>query len=272
MGGFIVVSNDALNLMVISVVLALTVPVGLFLYFHRKIAISLRVVFAGVVVWLIFSQVLEKILHVYILQVNPWTATLLKNPYLYAVYGALAAGIFEETGRYLAFTYWVTRRRAWKDGLAYGIGHGGIESILIGVFSMQNIFFAKLINSGQLESLVNKIPREVLTEIKTSLVNSPPLFFAEVGLERMIALVIQIALSILVLYGVKKGKKIVLAYAVLLHAAINFPAAFYQAKPYDIWVLLGYLAAVAVLALVYILGMRLWFRKQDNGWAEEYDR
>lgn len=265
------VSSDALNLMVVSVVLAIMVPFALLLYFYKRLAISLKAVFAGVVVWLIFSQVLEKILHVYVLQMNAWTATWMDaNPIIYALYASLASGIFEEGGRWLAFSYWVTRR-AWKDGLAYGIGHGGIESILIGVFSLQNIFFAKLINNGQLDSLINKIPLEVLAEIKNTLVNSPLLWFAETGIERMIALVIQIALSILVMYGVIRGRKIILAYAVLAHAAVNFPAAFYQARHYNIRVLLAYLAAAGVLALLYILWTRIWFKKRENAWIEESD-
>ena len=59
-------------------------------------------------------------------------APFLENPYVFAIYGGLTAGIFEELGRFVAFFFLLKKYLDYKDGFAYGIGHGGIESILVG--------------------------------------------------------------------------------------------------------------------------------------------
>src|SRR5690242_8696931 len=44
---------------------------------------------------------------------------------------ALTAGLFEEIGRYVGYR-WLMKRdeKTWAKGVMYGIGHGGIESML----------------------------------------------------------------------------------------------------------------------------------------------
>ena len=50
---------------------------------------------------------------------------------LYALYGGLAAGLFEETGRLLAFRFILKPHTARITALSYGIGHGGIEAFWV---------------------------------------------------------------------------------------------------------------------------------------------
>ena len=45
----------------------------------------------------------------------------------YALFLGFTAGLFEEVGRYLAFTTILKKRLDWKNAVAFGIGHGGIE-------------------------------------------------------------------------------------------------------------------------------------------------
>ena len=47
------------------------------------------------------------------------------------VISCLTAGLFEETGRFLAFRKVLTREHSWRVGMMFGAGHGGIESILL---------------------------------------------------------------------------------------------------------------------------------------------
>ena len=47
------------------------------------------------------------------------------------LYGGLMAGVFEETGRYVSFKWFLKKETRIQDGLSYGIGHGGIEAMLI---------------------------------------------------------------------------------------------------------------------------------------------
>ncbi|MBM4423022.1 MAG: YhfC family intramembrane metalloprotease [Chloroflexi bacterium] len=48
---------------------------------------------------------------------------------------SISAGLFEETARYIVYRRFIPAARTWNDGIALGIGHGGIEAILLGLFT-----------------------------------------------------------------------------------------------------------------------------------------
>lgn len=261
------VSNTSIMFLIISLIISVGLPLGLVAYFYKKYKISIKCVFIGVLIFIIFSQVLEKVLHYFVLTKNPYTVALLKNPWLFMIYGGLAAGIFEEVGRYIGFKFLLKGQREWKDGIAYGIGHGGIEAILIGgVTSIQNIVYSNLINSGTFEKVLSaKIPVSMLASIKNSLENTPSYMFGFIGIERMLVLPLHIALSLVVLYGIKKGEKIYLLYAIIIHAIVDFPAALYQAgKIKSIFLIEGVVLVVAIISLIFIIKSKALFDKTSS--------
>ena len=241
------VSGTSLVFIVLSFLISFFLPLGLVIYFYRRDRISLRAVLVGAVIIVVFTQFLERPAHIYLLGTNPQTASLLNNsPALFALYGGLMAGLFEEVGRFLGFRFLLGGLRAWKDGAAYGLGHGGTEAIMIGgLTNLNNFFYSLMINSGTFESsLGTALPASTLAFIKNALISTSPYMFLAGGLERAMALVIQIALSLLVLFAVKSGRYVFLLYAVLVHALLDFPAALYQAGRMNIW-------AVEVMLLVF---------------------
>ena len=44
---------------------------------------------------------------------------------------ALTAALFEEVGRWAGYRWLVPKARTYDEALVYGVGHGGIESILL---------------------------------------------------------------------------------------------------------------------------------------------
>ena len=52
------------------------------------------------------------------------------RPVLWALVLGLFPGVFEETGRFIAFKTVLKNRRNRETSISYGIGHGGIEVIL----------------------------------------------------------------------------------------------------------------------------------------------
>ena len=261
------VSNISVMFLSISLIISIGLPLGLVAYFYKKHRISIKSVFVGVSIFILFSQVLEKLLHYFVLMKNPQTAALLKNPWLFMIYGGLAAGIFEEVGRYVGFKFLLKGRREWKDGIAYGIGHGGIEAILLGgIVSIQYIVYSNLINSGIFEKALSaKVPVSMLVSIKSSLVNSSPYMFGLIGVERMLAITFHIALSLLVLYGISKGKKRYLLYAIIIHAVTDFPAALYQAgKVKNMLLVESGALVVAIIALIFIVKSKELFQRSSS--------
>ena len=87
--------------------------------------------------------------------------------------GCLLAGVFEEVGRYLAFRFLLKRYTNRRDAVTYGIGHGGIEAILVlGLTAINNIAIAQLVNSGSIETITNGLTGAQLDQVQAAL--GPP--------------------------------------------------------------------------------------------------
>ncbi len=230
------------------------------IYFYKKHRISFKVLGVGILIFFVFSQILEKLLHLYVLYINHSTsAYLLNHPILYAAYGAFTAGFFEEVGRYFGFQVLLRKYRLWKDGFAYGLGHGGIEVLLVGTLvSMQILVFAMLFNKGQLPILQQKLPPAALTQIM-ELIHQPSYMYVLGALERIISLFIQIALSLVILYGIRKRKVAYLLLAILLHAGVDFIPGLYQARVVPIFFAEWTLVIPGLISIAFIVwSKRLW--------------
>ena len=248
----------------LQVLLAVILPIILMVYLQRKKMMSWRSLLVGVLIFIVFSQILEKIVHFIVL--SP-TGTELKwsgNPYLFALYGGLAAGIFEEIGRFFAFKVLLKNNHQFNDGLSYGLGHGGIEAIFIGGMSALNsLLISSMIKTGNLETILGAAATpEEINSIKEQFEQANVMLFATGGLERVFALALHLALSILVLYAIRQQKFMYVVYAILIHAAINFLPALYQAGTVTNLVVIEiFLGVIAVLSVVFIVKMKPKFAK-----------
>ncbi|WP_026677194.1 YhfC family intramembrane metalloprotease [Fictibacillus gelatini] len=258
------IPNSVMSGIVFQMAIALLLPIILIIVFKKKKMLSWKSFGVGVLVFILFSQILEKILHYIVLAPSgtelKWTA----NPYCFALYGGLAAGVFEEMGRFLAFKWLLKKNREYKDGLSLGLGHGGIEAILIGVLGgVNSLIMASLINSGKLDKLLGGgYSQEHINLIKDQFIHQGFSMFAAGGIERMFAIALQLAFSLLVLYGIRKSQFKFVIYAILVHAGIDFLAAFYQAGLIkSIWPIEGFLAVIAVFAILFIVKMKPEFEK-----------
>lgn len=210
---------------ILSILISAVLPFAAIFALKRRFGINLKTIWSGALIWLVFTQVLEKALHAIVL-----TQTQISQyPVLFSVYAGLSAGVFEETGRFFAFRKFLKNYRDWKDGLGYGLGHGGIESVLVGVVGgIQTLLLIQLYKDGNLNSIPNLDP-EIYTQIIASL-NASPVIFLVSGIERVMALIIQIALSLLVLYSIKIKSPKFFVLAVLVHALVDFIPGLFQLK------------------------------------------
>ena len=244
------VSNSTIFGMVIALLVSVGFPIGLMIYFRKKYAISIKAVVIGGLTWIVFSQILEKILHVIVLK----TTQIMTFPIVFVLYGALAAGVFEEVGRYIFYKIFLKGKTEWKDGVAFGIGHGGIEAIFLGlILNIQYISFATMINLGTFVQLSGQLPAEAMDQLKASLLQMTPFTATLGGIERIFAIIGQICLSLIVLYGIKNNKKIYLLLAILAHAFIDILPGLYQVKIItNLFMVEVVLMAVAIVAFVLI--------------------
>lgn len=244
-------------LMCFSIVLSILFPVGLLVYFRKKEHTDYKSVIVGAIIWIVFSQILEKSLNLTVIG-----TPLYKMAIPFAIYGALAAGVFEETGRFIAFKYFLKNNRNWKDGVAYGIGHGGIEAVLIGgIAGISNLSYSILINNGTFDKLIStKLPAATAATLKSSLLAAPSYLFGMAGVERVFAVIFHIGMSLLVLYGIRNRKNIYLLYAIIAHALFDFIPALYQVHIVkSIWLVEGVIGIMAVIVVICI-------RKTKSKW------
>ena len=212
--------------MALATLFAFAIPVVLLIYYRKKGA-DILPFFIGCAVFVIFALFLEPLMHQLVLKVLPVGKTIMGNTLLYALYGGLAAGVFEETGRFLAFKT-VLKKKLGNDrnALMYGAGHGGIEAILIvGLTYIGNIVISVLINAGQADLLTATATGEAAEQLKAvfdSLIATAPWTYLLAIVERAVAITTHVCLSVLVWFAVKKpGKGWLFPLAILLHAALD---------------------------------------------------
>ena len=228
------VPTSSIILMAVNAVFGIAVPIILSWYLVRKHHARLSTILIGAGTFILFALVLESLLHQLVLK-GPHGETIMGNPLWYALYGGLAAGIFEETGRFLSMKFLMKKEPATPlPGVAYGVGHGGAEMLIIfGITMISNLVISILINSGQADALFSKAPAEAAAQVQAQLDSLQSVTAGTwlVGLwERFSALLLQLGLSVLVWVAVRKGGKWLWLFpaAIFLHAIVDAGAVLLQ--------------------------------------------
>lgn len=255
---------SSLILMAVDAVLGIAVPVCLAVWLVRKYRARLSTILIGAGTFIVFALVLESIMHQLVLK-GPNGPAIMGNTLLFAVYGGLAAGVFEETGRFISMKFLLKKEPSTAlPGIAYGIGHGGAEMlILFGITMISNFVVSALINAGLSGILFAKVPEDAAAQLQAQLnqlqtVGAGTLL---IGLwERISALVLHLGLSMLVWVAVRKGGKWLWLFpaAVALHAIVDAGVVMLQKSvgmvPLE---LIVSAEAVAVAAIGYMVARKL---------------
>ena len=209
-------------------ILGIMTPVAVCILLRKRAHADLPPFFAGCAVMILFAFVLEQIVHRIVLG-SPIGQTLRDNLLLYCLYGGIMAGLFEETGRFLAFKTVLKKYANDADALMYGAGHGGVEwFILAGITSVNNLIYAYLLNSGQKDVVTAGLTGDALAQAETvfaALAATPASLFLLSSVERVMAFALQMALSVLVWFAVKHFKTRLFLLAIALHAFVDASAA-----------------------------------------------
>ena len=241
--------------MQVSCVVSLGIPIFLLIHYRKKGADYSPFV-VGCLVMLVAAILLESLFHSMILSTG-LGAYIQSNLWVYAIYGGLVAGLFEETGRYLAFRT-VLKRFQDNDvnALMYGAGHGGFEAVVVlGITMVNNLVWSMLINSGNIEALTGSVTGADLEQVEATiqtLLTIPSWEFLVGAVERIFAVILQISLSLLVWFAVKNRKKRFLyPVAVLIHCVVDGTPAVLTGYGVSALAVEGAVGLLAVAAAVY---------------------
>ena len=201
--------------------------IGAVWYARKKYKINFAVLGLGAVAFFASSQVLEKIIHLLVLHPQKDGTVLLmtENPLLYVIYGICMAALFEETAR-LIFFKWLEKKRTLEDSdaLAYGLGHGGLELIFLGLTSLINLYIVLSAVQTQNPQVMQLLSENMLKTIQSLSVWQIYLL----GFERILALGFQLLLTVWVYQAVRQKKWIYLLAAYGLHAFFDLTPSLAQ--------------------------------------------
>lgn len=211
--------------MLFVMLVSVLVPVVAFIFFRKKNPDAKKTaVLVGALTFIISALVLEKLLHTAVFKA--FGTALNANIWLYALYGGLAAAVFEETGRLLAMKYAMKGSLNKQNSVMYGIGHGGIESVIIaGLSHLALIFVAVYLNNAPAEKisvLMAKSP--ALFQQMQAIAAIPAFTLCLSGIERIAAFALQISLSYLVYRAVAEKKAKLFLAALGLHFFVDASA------------------------------------------------
>ena len=197
-------------------------------------------------------------------QLSGFAAFAQTHPVVYGFGLAFTAGLFELAGRY-AVARCLKKNLTCRRALAAGLGHGGIEAILItGLAYLSNVVFLVMLQTGGFDAaLAQAGDASQLLAARDTLVNTHWALFLLAGFERLLAMTCHVAMSMMVCYGVHTNRVLPWTLACLaLHTCMDSVACISLftgrgltlATAYTIIYIL--LTAITVLSIVILKTIR----------------
>lgn len=256
-----------------AVLFELLYPLALGLIARRRLGVGWRFFGYGALIFFLF-QLISRVPLVTVLQgmIAPrlQESRLLLFAWLAAL--SLSAGLFEEGGRYVGYR-WLMRReeKTWSKAVMYGLGHGGIESMLL-VAGMALISLVNLVVLSTLDLSTLPISGEQRAQLDAQLaaVRALPAWTPLLGAwERLWSVPFHVALSVIVLQTFRRGggsgrsAAAWLSLAVAAHTLVNFAAV---ALPVALGLkgLAALLVPEAVIAVAGIAAIWIIFRLRSE--------
>ena len=196
------------------------------------------------------------------------------HPWIYSLALAFTAGLFEVVGRY-ASARCLKKNLTHRRALAAGLGHGGIEAIIItGLAYVSNLVLLVMLKTGNLDALIVQTTAAggdaaALLTAKDALMNTSWVLFFLAGFERLLAIVCHVAMSVLVCYGVHCRKVAPTLFAFAMHVCMDSVAGISQMIGKGLTLAQGYtmiyilLMGFTVLAIVILKTIRARWAAED---------
>jgi uncharacterized membrane protein YhfC len=202
------------------------VPLAVALYFWRKGKMGFRPIWIGALVF-VLSQVghipFNQFLMLPGLRALGFDLAAQRGISLWVlgVAAGLSAGVFEEFARYLAFKYWLKEEPHSLLPVKYGVGHGGVEAFILGLFTFAALVQVLIFRN---ESAFASLPPEQV-ELARSQIEAywnVPLGQLLLGAwERISAMLFHVGASLLVYKSVRSGNWLWLGTAIIGHTVFN---------------------------------------------------
>ena len=268
----IVIGPAAVPALIITAIMMAAVPVLFFIFWRRKHPQRTRLswLLAGMAGFLVSARVLELGVHYFcIIRDNPVSRLINGNTAAFVLYGTVMAGVFEECGRHLILKYIMKKNRTRENAVLYGIGHGGIEILAVVLpLIITYLAIAVLFSSGNTENALStlKITEETAQAALPSVQAAAAFDYGMMAInviERLLAMLMHIGLTVIVYYGVVNAKKLCLPAAILLHMLADTFPALYQRGILPLWAVEIWIAFWTLM--IMLIAAKLYKRMSEIG-------
>ena len=268
----IVIGKSAVVSLTITVILMIAIPVCFFICWRRKHREQTKIswLIAGAAGFVISARMLEVGVHyLCIVADNPVSRFINGNTAAFVIYGITMAGIFEECGRLIILKYILKKDRTRENAVIYGIGHGGIEILTVLLPAMiLYLAIAVMFSQGDTEAALKtlNITEETATAALPSVQAAAAFDYAMMAMnvmERLLAMLIHIGLTVIVYYGVVNAKKLCLPAAILLHMLADTFPALYQRGILPLWAVEIWIAFWTLM--IMLIAAKLYKRMSEIG-------
>jgi uncharacterized membrane protein YhfC len=193
----------------------LTAPTVLAVLWRHRTGVPLKAFFIGMLIFAVFQPLLRLS---WLAPLSNWFSSNYPEWKLgYFLFVALTAAIFEEGGRWIAFRYLLRKHRDLNSAVMYGLGHGGLKSML---FTGMGLVTLTAAYELAIHGILTREP--ILHVIDSQLGNMAFRLSTYALLERAAALAGQIGLTLIVLKMFTSDRTCWFGLAVLLHFLIDF--------------------------------------------------
>ena len=184
--------------------------------------------------------------------------------FLYGVLLAFTAGLFELAGRFAAAKV-LKKKPTFRRALAAGLGHGGIEAIvLVGLTYVNNLIYLVMIQAGAFDALIAQteamgVDTSQLRAIQDTFLQTGAGLFLLAGLERLLTMVAHTAMSVLVCWGVWHNRTTPALLACLgIHTLLDsmVMVTYVVPQPASYWILYSFMGLVALFSLYLLRRLR----------------
>ena len=160
------------------------------------------------------------------------------------------SGLFEETTRWIVLRYWAKNTRSWRDGVGFGLGHGGIEALLL--FSSALATNIMLLTNGemlrmQVAQTGDATAIDAFDQQMDALQNMGLGLLAAGWYERVLAITAHVVFTLIVLRAVRERRWQLWLLAVTAHIVFN--AVTVISAPYGLGVMYALLTAFTAVGL-----------------------
>lgn len=221
-------STGTFAVYIITSIVLLLMAATIAILWRTKTHAPIKTMVIGAVTFLLFALVIEQPIKALVLATdNPFARLVTGNLWLSSLVGGLFPGIFEESGRFIAFKSVLRKENDRQTALSYGVGHGGVEIVFTAFLVLSYVVMGIMVNNGMTEQLLGGAEgaaRDAAIAQMQSIASAGISNIFWSVLERCSALTLHISLSVMVFRAARAenaGSFMLLPLAVLLHAAAD---------------------------------------------------